>query len=580
MALSKAQMNEMVKHATRVKRPKADVVRREVEATSQDDDVPVGLHGILAASEKLLAVNRGLAPADERDSLQFKRVMSTPELLRERVRLDADKTRLNTLRQAAKFRSLKRTHPFLFDAYTEGHLLGNPLSSPLEEINPISLVESSHRITQMGPGGLGSTDAITDEARALHPSQFGFLCAISGPECFPHDGEVYVQRGWTAWPDVRADDVFACRIDGHLEWHLAYRLIKEPYKGPMLIGEHKTIRMAVTPTHRVLFTHGHGTYNVAPASDVFGHNIRIPIRHEPHQGDPTFLTFSLPAVSHGGNAQRTHSAFDIGDWCEFVGWWLAEGSLTPTGLLRIHQCPVANPDKHERIFRLMLKMGLIGAGVSKTADAFACHTKQMTAYFRQWTNRCYDKWIPEELFMAPIPARQRMLDALLLGDGRTPRNRKCYCTVSRRLAESVERLAIGLGFTAFIREERDARPHVKTTNYVVSIHRMLHRQLIPLSYAKPTTGVVYGNNWSVEDYDGLVYCATVPGGLLHVRGKKTTSGYWSGNSEKIGIDTRAATGVKLGSDGQLRQQFLDHRSGKVRWLSPEDVADHTVALPE
>lgn len=169
--------------ASRVKQKfKPGAVKREAEPTSQDEDVPVGLHGILAASEKLLAVNRGLAPVDERDSLQFKRVMTTAELLKERVRLDADKTRLNTLRQAAKFRSLKRTHPFLFDAYTEGHLLGNPLSSPLEEINPISLVESSHRVTQMGPGGLGSTDAITDEARALHPSQFGFLCAIAGPE--------------------------------------------------------------------------------------------------------------------------------------------------------------------------------------------------------------------------------------------------------------------------------------------------------------------------------------------------------------------------------------------------------------
>jgi DNA-directed RNA polymerase beta subunit len=183
MALSKEQLQLMVKMAaSRVKqkvRPNVET-RREVE--QDDEDVSIGLHGILAASEKLLAVNRGLVPADERDSQQFKRIMTTATLLKERVRLDADKTRLNTLRQAAKFRSLKRTHPFLFDAYTEGHLLGNPLSSPLEEINPISLLESERRITQMGPGGLGSTDAITDEARALHPSQFGFLSSIEGPE--------------------------------------------------------------------------------------------------------------------------------------------------------------------------------------------------------------------------------------------------------------------------------------------------------------------------------------------------------------------------------------------------------------
>lgn len=185
MPLSKADLARMVKlAATRVKqrpKPTAEILR-EVEDPGDDEDVSIGLPGVLAAAEKLLAVNRGLVPPDERDSHRFKRLYSTAALMRERVRLDADKTRLNVLRQAAKTRSLRRVHPFLFDSYTEGHILGNSLSSPLEEINPISLVEAERQITQMGPGGLGSSDAITDEARALHPSQFGFISTIEGPE--------------------------------------------------------------------------------------------------------------------------------------------------------------------------------------------------------------------------------------------------------------------------------------------------------------------------------------------------------------------------------------------------------------
>lgn len=161
---------------------KSSSVRREVPEADDDDDVSVGLNGIMAASEKLLAVNRGLIPTDERDSLEFKRVHTTDRLLRERVRLDADKTRLSLLRRSAKVRNLSGAHPGIFDAYTEGHLLGNPLSMPLEEINPLHLVEQARRLTQMGPGGLGSSEAITDEARALHPSQFGFLSTIEGPE--------------------------------------------------------------------------------------------------------------------------------------------------------------------------------------------------------------------------------------------------------------------------------------------------------------------------------------------------------------------------------------------------------------
>jgi DNA-directed RNA polymerase beta subunit len=181
MSIASDQLKKITKRIEN--RLKSATVQRAVPAEAVDaDDVPVGMHGILASTEKLLAVNRGLIPTDERDSQEFKRVMTTDKLMRERVRLDADKTRLNILRRASKTRNLKGIYPTAFDAYTEGHIVGNPLSSPLEEINPVSLVESANRITQMGPGGLGSTEAITDEARALHPSQFGFIDAIAGPE--------------------------------------------------------------------------------------------------------------------------------------------------------------------------------------------------------------------------------------------------------------------------------------------------------------------------------------------------------------------------------------------------------------
>jgi len=167
-----------------IKRPDSPdrVSRKPVPVTHEEDDIPVGFNGILAATEKLLAVNRGLVPPDERDSQVYKRIHPTSQLMAERVKLDAGKIRLNTLRRAAKTRSLKGVLPFHFDPYTEGHLLGNALAQPLEEINPLSLLQEARRVTQMGPGGLGSDEAITDEARALHPSTFGFLSAIEGPE--------------------------------------------------------------------------------------------------------------------------------------------------------------------------------------------------------------------------------------------------------------------------------------------------------------------------------------------------------------------------------------------------------------
>lgn len=92
-------------------------------------------------------------------------------------------------------------------------------------------------------------------------------------------------------------------------------------------------------------------------------------------------------------------------------------------------------------------------------------------------------------------------------------------------------------------------------------------------------GKSYGDYWHTIPYDDFVYCASVPGGLLLARGKPGTAGFWTGNSESAGIDVRMAHGVKVGSNGRLYQRFRNPRTGHTHWLSPEDLAGKTVALP-
>lgn len=167
---------------------KLEASKQYKEASSVYDDdeseesVPVGLDGIMASTEKLLAVNKGVEDPDERDNLQFKKVFRTNDLIRERVKMDAGKLRRQLAYRVSKHRNLKPVHSFYFDPYTEQHLLGSALSSPLEEINPMQLVEQARRMTLMGPGGLGSEQAITEDAQALNTSQFGFFSSLEGPE--------------------------------------------------------------------------------------------------------------------------------------------------------------------------------------------------------------------------------------------------------------------------------------------------------------------------------------------------------------------------------------------------------------
>jgi hypothetical protein len=86
------------------------------------------------------------------------------------------------------------------------------------------------------------------------------------------------------------------------------------------------------------------------------------------------------------------------------------------------------------------------------------------------------------------------------------------------------------------------------------------------------------DDWSTRHFNGEVYCAKVPGGVMLVRGDSKHTGFWSGNSELAGIDVRVAYGAKVGSDGKIYRQFRNRRTGELEWLSPSDLTGKTVQL--
>lgn len=166
----------------------------------EDDDlfmeyVPVGLDGVLASTEKLLAVNRGLQPVDKRDILPFNRVYTTDQLLAERVKMDEGHYRRKLLRTVAKQRSLSKLAPNILGPQLEEHILNDALSSPGEETNPIFSLGQQMRMTKIGRGGLGDRNAITDDLQAVHASQFGFIDPIAGPESELGGVDVRLARG-------------------------------------------------------------------------------------------------------------------------------------------------------------------------------------------------------------------------------------------------------------------------------------------------------------------------------------------------------------------------------------------------
>lgn len=226
--MNKSQIDEILsrvnKQASAVAKVRSILPNRKIDANDNgvpDDEeeyVPVGVKGLVSASQKLLAINRGLDKPDERDSLLFKRILTTDRLLSERIRLDSDRVRGAMLPLIARHKNLKAVGPFAFDSYMEKFLIGNPLSSPLEEINPLHLLEQSRRATQMGPGGIGTDNAITEDMQSIRTDQFGFLSSLEGPESEKIGIDVRLAWGAKIGSDGKPYQKFLNRRTGKYQW--------------------------------------------------------------------------------------------------------------------------------------------------------------------------------------------------------------------------------------------------------------------------------------------------------------------------------------------------------------------------
>ena len=379
--LSRSERLNLIKEGLNRAEVDYDITSRNIPlnektASAEDNKLNLSLPLILSASKKVLDINKGITEPDERDALYYKRIMNTSDLIAERIKLDADGVGKKLMFKVANQGSLKNFPSGIFNNYTKGMIVGNSLSSPLEEINPIQLLEQAHRITGMGQGGIGTSRAITSESQNVHPSQFGFYDVIAGPECYDDKTYVLTESGWKLFKECCLEDKFACLIAGKQEFHNPWSLIQKDYDGYMIVFSNKKINACVTENHRI--------------------------------------------------------------------WALEYDDLDDVW------------------------------GFSYAANCF----------------------------MESIRIKGQDGSIITVGE----------------------------------------------------------------------------NDWCKELYNGIVYCATVPGGLVLVKRNDCTP-FWCGNSEKAGVDVRAAYQTRISKDGKLYQRFYDKKNKEYVWMSPEDFGpDDAIAF--
>jgi DNA-directed RNA polymerase subunit beta len=138
---------------------------------------------LLSTSKKLLSVMRGEDTEDERDSLAYKDLYNVAD----RVEYYLERN-LKPVKKKIEYKMRNKTDvgeiltQDIFPKAYKNAFLKDDLNSPSPQTNPMEMLLEARKTTVMGPGGIQSRHAITEDVRNIHPSHIGILDPLQTPE--------------------------------------------------------------------------------------------------------------------------------------------------------------------------------------------------------------------------------------------------------------------------------------------------------------------------------------------------------------------------------------------------------------
>ncbi len=370
--------------------------------------------------------------------------------------------------------------------------------------------------------------------------------------CFSDDTEVLTKDGWKLFRDCKQQDQLTTLNvkTGDIEYQHPSQFITLPYKGKMvnITNRRKTIECMVTPNHDVLRTDRFKKKIFKQKACILDDKGYIPRCGKWNQfGDEYFI---LPEHHHEWDfygqyghkiCRRVHhddaKKIPMIHWSAFMAWYLSEGSCGGTGHINISQT------KHVKIIQEVLEK-LPFNWVYNGKD-FQISSTQIQRYLKPM-GLCDKKRVPDYIKSASREVIVEFLKHYALGDGsRTTRFHKRlnkvydrgvrYYTTSKGMADDLQELILKIGSVANIyrRKTRGTwtvglkRKQYKRNHDIYIVAESQRYQDFWFETAKARRSQFIQES----DYNGRVYCATVPNGTLYVR--RNGKPFWSGNCARL-----------------------------------------------
>jgi len=328
-------------------------------------------------------------------------------------------------------------------------------------------------------------------------------------DCFDEKTEVLTDRGWLLFSDVSLDDFLATvNLESDLiEYQQPSDLIRKHHDGLMIRFSGHKLDALVTPNHRMVVYPGQSRTN--------------PVEVKLAKDLDVWDRIKLNAKWNGYHGIMERAPYDIDPkvFCEFLGWYAAEGSRYENwnekrGSTAYQVFISQTKESGKSRIREILDQTPWNWGYS--SNSFQASSKELFKLMGDLG--CGDghssKRVPDHIRHLSPELIDCFLNGCTQGDGWTQAGRRTISTTSRELADGLQELFIKIGKSASVRKVQRSSWKIKGRSGKCKLQYWV-------SEWNTDTGLLRDSenrpNFHEEHYKGEVFCASVPNGTLIVR---------------------------------------------------------------
>lgn len=376
--------------------------------------------------------------------------------------------------------------------------------------------------------------------------------------CYTPDHEVLTKTGWVGIAELTMDHQVASLVGDALVYQNPSALQSYDFDGKLYNLESNQVSLTVTDNHRMYVSHrGERKFGMELARDVYRKRLYYKKNvdvWEPDLNDgnvPQELVvengqvyaFKIPGCIDKGKAYDDYTVL-IDDWLVFFGIWIAEGHVAQNNNgVRI----AANKKRVKDALTPVCKN--MGFEISKIVDkeedndtnSWRIYNRPLMFYMEKFSVGAINKYLPEWVWYLSRDQCKILINSMCLGDGHIMKMCKeqswRYGTSSSRLADDFQRLCLHAGYSSnkCLKEEAGST-HQGPKGTTITLNAdawqlsVIQKQNEPIVNKNLKQSDQSGACDEWVDYQGKVYCCTVPKGDGVVYIRKNGRSVWCGQS--------------------------------------------------